>query len=140
LKIIKHENFPQRVAQLIRQFELLESDECTIQFPIEEYGDNVAPGEWMSVIGKPTAAHRPIVLTMDTGVRGNAVGIKAMKESRCSFVCLEHGWSKKPLQEFAWRILKAWPEIVKKAKEAHDTEQHCKIGVTINGKPYVTNL
>ena len=140
MKFVKHENFPDAIANLIRHLEHWERGETTIQFPQELYGNDVNPGEWLLAVGSPARQHRPTVLTLDSGIKENAVNIKAMKQSGCSFVVFARGWMKEPLRSFAWKAIRAWSAIVDQAEQSHEAKQQCRMDVSINGNITLTNL
>ena len=140
MKFVKHENFPDALANLIRHFEYWERGESTIQWPEDLYGKQVQPDEWFWVVGKQAWENRPVILTMDDGIKDNAVALKAMRESGCSFVFLERAWAKEVLQSMAWRILKVWPDIIATAESAKRARRQCRINVPVKGKINVTNL
>lgn len=140
MTFIKHESFPDGIANLIRHFEFQERGESHIKFPQELYGEDVTPTEWMNCIGRQARAHRPTILTMDSGIKGNAISEKEMRQSGCSFVILLKAWAREPVQPFAWRILKVWPEIVEAADSASAAARQCRIDVPLKGRIVVTNL
>jgi hypothetical protein len=140
VNFIKHENFPDAQANLIRHFEYQLHGQTLLQFPQELYGDSVTPKEWLACVGKQAKPHRPVIVTLDHGVVGNAITRKAMQESGCSFVVLGRTWADQPVETFAWRIIKAWPKIVELARSAHDGGRQCKIDVPLKGEPKRTNF
>lgn len=140
MSFIKHENFPDALANLVRHYEHWQSGTTTLKFPQELYGESVAPGEWLPVIGNQAWEHRPVVLTMDDGIKENTIGLKTMKGCGCSFVILAKAWAERPLTDTAWRILRYWPEIVAKCEVSRLAKRQCRIEVTIKGKLNLTNL
>jgi len=140
LIFVKHENFPDGYANIVRHFEFQQMGETLLKFPQELYGPDVRPEEWLSCVGKQAKEHRPLVLTLDDGIKENAVSLKAMRDSACSFVIFLRAWSKEGFQSFSWRLLKCWPKVVEAATAAHTAGRQCRIEVSINGKTFVTNL
>ena len=111
-----------------------------MRFPQEEFGDEVRPEEWLACIAKYTKEHRPFILTIDDGIRGNALSTKKMKETGCCFVHLARAWLDQPFDAFSWRIIKAWPEILRVSKLAYENGRQCRLDVTIQGKVHIVNF
>jgi hypothetical protein len=133
LKFIKHENFPDGIANLIRHFEFQRQGESILEFPQALYGDDIKPGEWLECIGNQAKAHRPFILTLDSGIKGNALTLEEMRSTGCSFVVFLKAWSKEPFDSFAWRAIKIWPEVVQRAANAHAAARQCRIDVPRKG-------
>ena len=141
MNFIKHENFPDAIANLIRHFEFWSVGEPTLLFPQELYGEGVLPHEWFQCVGKVAIQHRPAIVTLDDGVKSNALGLKAMKDCGCIFVVFSKGWADNtPFHEFAWRALRYWPEVVARSVAAYRATKQCKIEVSKTGKLSVLNF
>jgi len=41
-----------------------------------------------------------------------------LKECNLMFVCLAPGWPRLPWDDYAWKIVKVWPDIVKNVAQA----------------------
>jgi len=135
LKFLKHENFPDAIANLIRHFEYWCYGETTVQFPVDLYPEETEPGAWLLVVGKQAVEHRPTILTVDAGTGNNAVALKALRDTKCSFVFLSRKWRREEsLPEFSWKMLRVWPEIVERARDAHNAKRQVRIDVTPNGE------
>ena len=131
--IIKHENFPDGIANIIRHFEFQRAGESILKFPQEEYGNDLKPGEWLECVGKQAKSQRPFILTMDSGIKGNALTIDEMKRTGCSFVVFVKAWSTEPFDSFAWRAIKIWPDVVQQVQRSHTAGRHCRIDVPRKG-------
>ena len=139
MTILKHENFPDGMANLIRHYEFQLSGETCLVFPEQEYGD-ASPEEWMELAGKPGRMYRPAILTIDAGFNRGSISRKAMQACGCTFIVLQKAWFREPVRSFAWRILKAWPDIVAAAQQAHEAGKQCRIDVPLKGKVKVSGL
>jgi hypothetical protein len=146
LNFVKHENFPDAFAKLLALFEELEFGSSSIQTPQDLYGENVKPDEWFMIVGNPAFEHRPVILTMDAGVKENAVSLRMMRDSRCSFVILDRAWwtsvgkTAGPVQSHAWRLLQVWPDVRELIEKAFQARRQCRIDVPLKGRPRVLNL
>ena len=96
--------------------------------------------DWLDCAGKQGATHRPTVILVDDGIKTNAVSRQSMRESRCSFIVFARAWASEPWNRFAWKLLKAWPDITEMAMTAKEKGRQCRIDVTTNGKLHVGNL
>jgi hypothetical protein len=140
LILIKHENFPDGVANVIRHFEYQYRGETLLKFPQEIYGDEVKPDEWLPCVAKQSKSARPVILTVAAGIRENSLSTRAMKESGCNFVVLLKAWADQPLASFTWRILKCWPEVIQEATAVHDAGRQSRIEVSLHGRIVTTSL
>ncbi len=140
MTILKHENFPEGVANVIRHLEYWQRGETRLFFPQQLYGNEVKPDEWLACVGKPNRLNRPIILTLDPGIKENTLSRKAMQKSGCSFIVFLKAWADKPIDEFAWRGIKAWSDIVNAAQAANDAGRQCTIEVSLKGRATTFNL
>jgi len=81
------------------------------------YFDQGTPDtEWMPVVA--SWDNDVVVVSGDGRILRNKVERKVLKECGRSFVCLAPGWTKLPWNEYAWKIVKVWPDIRKNIEEA----------------------
>lgn len=80
---------------------------------IERLMDSVPQGtkdiEWLPKLA--VRDPKPIVLTGDARILRNKVERAALAEAKLKFVCLSAGWMHLKWEDYAWKIIKAWPEI-----------------------------
>jgi len=114
--------------------------ESFLKFPQELYGNSVTAKEWLDCVGKQAKAHRPTILSIDSGIMGNALTRKSMRQSGCSFALLTPTWADQGIETFSWRIIKAWPSILTMANEAHAAGRQCRIDIPIKGEPRIINF
>jgi len=92
-----HKNFPFLYGELLRLFDFDNEFETLGQ----DYPPDTPTEELVSVHGKQAEYMRAILVFLDDGIKTNAVGVKVMKESRCSFVVFERAWSNLNWKEFS---------------------------------------
>jgi hypothetical protein len=73
--------------------------------------------EWVSVLGKDVLTW--VDLSGDGAILKNRAELKALKEAKLTYFCMSNRWSKMKTSEYAWRLIKIWPDIVEKAKHAY---------------------
>jgi hypothetical protein len=61
---------------------------------------------------------KTVVVSGDARILKNKVERKVLKECNLTFVYLAPGWTKLPWEDFAWRIVKVWPDVVKNVEQA----------------------
>jgi hypothetical protein len=61
---------------------------------------------------------KPIVVCGDGRILRNKVERSVLKTAELTFVCLASGWTNLEWNQFAWKIVKAWPGIVQNASLA----------------------
>lgn len=125
---------------MLRKLESVSPFPHEIEDVVTEYGQGASIDDVLDCVGKLGKDHRPSILLLDDGVKENAVGLRAMRESRCSFVVFSRQWMKTPPEEFIWRLAKAWPAVTSKMATSRTKDAQCKIEVSINAKMFVTNL
>jgi len=140
LKFLAHDNFPILYLELLRLFEKSRQSKLEILDVTTEYGSGASMTEWLTCAGKQSEAHRPVILLIDDGVKDNQVGVRAMRESQCTFVRLARRWIDEGYDDFCWRLLKVWPDIVVATENAVVGGHQCRIDVSIKGKCTVVNL
>jgi hypothetical protein len=72
--------------------------------------------EWMPVVA--SWDNNVVVVSGDGRILRNRVEKRVLKDCGRSFVCLAPGWTKLPWKEYAWKIVKVWPDITKNIEEA----------------------
>lgn len=72
--------------------------------------------EWMRAVG--TWSPKPTILGGDGRILRNKVECGVLHDCDLMFVYLASGWTKIPWEEFAWKIIKAWPSIVQNVAKA----------------------
>lgn len=60
------------------------------------------------------------IVTCDGRIRTHPENAIAMKESMHTMVFFHKDWPRKTIEEQAWRIVKAWPDVVAEVRRARD--------------------
>lgn len=81
-----------------------------------DYFDNrksIPDTEWIRAIAKEKAKHlKVVVISQDLRILKNAAEKRALQECGYWFVTFHKSIMKFSWNEFAWKLLKAWPDIV----------------------------
>lgn len=135
--IYRHESFPFAVANLVKGYEEWYGS-TALRLPEEIFGPD---RYWMKRIMRDLKPEqkRPFILAVDDG-RRSGLTEGELRQSKCSFVIFHSGWFDKDQYEWAWRVLKVWPDILEKCNAAFEINKQCKLSVTTNGKIFVGNL
>ncbi len=109
------ENIPPKAARILSIFDP--------KYQVRAYTDYFEQGvpdvEWMQEVA--SWDDKPVVLGGDGRILTNKAEKQVLKECDLAFVFLKRGWTKLPWTEFAWKIIKAWPEIIKNVEQARYT-------------------
>jgi len=119
------ENISWRLARMLDQFD----QEHEVR-ALRDYFEAGTPDiEWMKVFASRKGD--PVAVAGDGRILKNKVERQALKECALMFVCLAPGWMKLPWEVFAWKMVKAWPDIV---RNANDARQPTLFEVSTHGK------
>lgn len=77
----------------------------------DSFADGTPDVEWISQIA--TWDERPVIVCGDSRILRNKVESQVLRDSRLTAVFLAKGWTKLAWDEFAWKIVRAWPSIVR---------------------------
>jgi hypothetical protein len=138
--IFIHPNFPALAAFMLRALEKGRQQPLSLMMPTEIYGTNDGPNEWLACVKKWSETERSTILTLDSGIKENAVTRASIRESGCNFLTFARRWQKTPWEEFAWRLVKYWPAVTGEVIAAESSGQHCKLEVAISGRVTRFNL
>jgi len=100
------ENFAPKAARMLNEF----SRENTVHHLTDHFEPGTADPVWLREIARWT--ERPVVLSADGRMLRNAVERRALQETNLTFVYLARGWVNTPWNQYAWKIVKAWPDIL----------------------------
>lgn len=88
---------------------------------IRVLGDHFEEGkpdiEWMRQVAEWDP--KPAILCGDGQILKNKAEMMTLRDSDLMFVYLAPGWTKLKWAHFAWKIIKAWPGIVKDVERAN---------------------
>ncbi|MBN2020637.1 MAG: hypothetical protein JW749_10490 [Sedimentisphaerales bacterium] len=83
---------------------------------IDNFDKGTPDEEWLPKVS--SWGDRTVVVSGDARILRNQVQRQVLKECKIAFVYLAPGWTKLPWEEYAWRIVKVWPDIVKNVEQA----------------------
>ena len=139
--IYRHESFPFPVANLIQGYEEWYGS-TAIRFPEDIFGREAAR-HWIRHIIENLRPDqkRPFVLAVDDG-RTPGFTDGQLRESKCSWTVFDSGWVDRSIDKYqwAWKVLRAWPDVLEKCQAAYDINKQCKLSVSIRGKITIHNL
>jgi hypothetical protein len=105
------ENFPINATRILDIFDLdNEMRHCTDLF--EKGTPDV---EWIEKLSKIDS--KSVVVSHDGRILRNKVERKALVECNLTFVYFTGIWAHTPWNEFVWRIVKIWPNIIKNVSQ-----------------------
>jgi hypothetical protein len=101
------ENFQRQAVQLLKAFD----QKITIRYLTDEFGRGVKDIDWLASAGRMEP--KPVILSGDGQILKNRVEKSTFRQAELIYVLLAPGWIHLEWREFAWKIVKAWPDIVK---------------------------
>lgn len=108
------ENISKNAAYMLTIFER--------KHKIRAHCDYFEPGtpdpEWLKVLASWNESETTVVVCGDGRILRNKVQKRILKECGLMFVYLAPGWTTIEWEDFAWKIIKVWPNIVKNVEEA----------------------
>ena len=106
------ENISEKAARLLETFDR--------ENEVRAHKDAVAPGtsdcDWIHEI--TSWSPKPTVVSGDGRLLANPAELAALKKSQLHFVYLKKGWTNESWENFAWKLLKVWPSIVRNVRNA----------------------
>jgi hypothetical protein len=125
------ENFIHKAALMLRAFD----DRHEIQPFLEQFERGTPDETWIPQIGARNT--KPIIVSGDGRILTNAVQRQLLRESGCIYVHLVPGWTNTPWEMYAYRIVRYWPEVVRRCAAAR---QQTVLALRINGRIDRINL
>lgn len=84
--------------------------------------------DWLR--GLAADAIETTIVTCDGRIRTHPDNALAMNESGHTMVFFHRDWPRKPIDELAWRVVKAWPDVLAKVRGLREP---ALIEVSVNG-------
>lgn len=106
------ENISFRAAYMLDQF----YDEHAVWAFLDHFKAGTPDPEWLAKVASWEEV--PVVIAGDGRILKNKVERQVLKGSGLRFVYLAPGWTNLVWPAFAWRIVKVWPDIVRKVEQA----------------------
>ena len=112
MTFVLDENISPRLAQILDIFD--QQNEIRHLTHVDQRG--AADVEWIGRLAKWQPV--PAVVCGDGRILRNAAEAAALREAGLTFVILSPSWMKTPFYDQAWKLLKAWPIVVKSVSHA----------------------
>jgi hypothetical protein len=106
LTFFTDENFIPKVGRIIRTYE----DQNQVILFAEKFARGTPDVKWIHNVG--TWEPKPVIVGGDGRILRNKAELRVLRETGCIYVYLSPGWTNTPIHEYAWKMLKYWPEIV----------------------------
>lgn len=106
------ENFMERGVRLLEAFEQVHE----VRHLLNYFPRGTPDTEWMAQIAGWD--ERPTILGGDGRILRNKVEAAVIAECDLMFVYLAPGWTNIKWHDFAWKIIKVWPAIVRNVESA----------------------
>jgi len=90
-----------------------------IQYHDDHFANDTSDTAWLKAVGswKP----KPIVISGDTRILKRRDEVHELVAQDLMFVCLAPGWTETPIDEYAWRFMKAWSGIVAAVSKCNES-------------------
>jgi hypothetical protein len=97
----------------------------------ERFHPRTTDTEWMTTLGQD--GEPPwIVVSGDGRILKNKVERRVLEEMKLLFFCLDKPWPNTELYEYAWKFMKVWPRIVRRATEGPGRIFRVKAGAALD--------
>ncbi|OHB78978.1 MAG: hypothetical protein A2Z25_19575 [Planctomycetes bacterium RBG_16_55_9] len=84
-----------------------------------EYFDPGTPDTiWMREVASWNKDETTVIVCGDGRILKNRVEKQVLKECELMFVLLAGGWTNLEWREFAWKIVKVWPDVIRNVEQA----------------------
>lgn len=100
------ENISPTAARLLDVFD----QENEIRALEDRFGQGKPDTDWLSALGEQSP--KPVIISGDGRILKNKAELLALRQANLMFVYLAPGWTRLRWEDFAWKIIKAWPSIV----------------------------
>jgi len=108
------ENISKKAAYMLDIFEQKHQVRACLDYFDQGTPDTV----WMRDIASWDENEPVVAVCGDGRILKNEVQKRVLKECKLMFVYLARGWTNLRWEVFAWKIIKAWPDIVKNVQQA----------------------
>jgi len=108
--VLFDENFPLAATVMLGYF-----DKKHEMRHNSDYFKGTADADWMPEVSQ---WGKTAIVSMDGRILRNKVERHALRQSGLYFVYLKRAWSQMRWHDFAWRIIKIWPDIARSLEQA----------------------
>jgi hypothetical protein len=81
----------------------------------DRFHEKTVDVEWIKALAADRSPLPWVILSGDGNILKNKVERRALREASLPFFCMAPQWVKMPMEEYAWKFMKAWPKIKKMA-------------------------
>ena len=106
------ENIIEHVARILAAFDR----EHEMRHAVDHFERGTPDTEWIPAVASWKGD--PVAVCADGRILRNKVERKVLKDSGLMFVYMASGWTNTPWVDYAWKIVKVWPQIVRNVGEA----------------------
>ena len=106
------ENIIEHVARMLAAFDR----EHEMRHALDHFDRGTPDTEWIPVVASWNGD--PVAVCADGRILKNKVERQVLKESGLMFVYMASGWTNTPWPDYAWKIVKVWPQIVRNVRQA----------------------
>jgi len=85
----------------------------TVEHHDDHFDENTSDIEWLGTIAKWDP--KPVVVSSDLRILRNPAESQALRGTELTFFALEKQWPQFSWEEWAWRMVKVWPLVVRHA-------------------------
>jgi len=108
------ECFPINAARMLSHFE----QDHEVRAHLDYFESGTQDTDWIQVLASWNANQTTVVVSGDGRILKNRVEKHVLKECGLTFVHLVSGWTHLRWQDYGWKIVKVWPDIVRNAADA----------------------
>ncbi len=95
--------------------------------------------DWLPVVA--SWGDKIVVVSGDARILKNRVERQVLKECKLGFVYLAPGWTKLQWEEYAWKIVKVWPDIVKNVEQTpYPSVFEVSMGLKVQAESLISKL
>jgi hypothetical protein len=106
------ENIIEHVTRMLAAFDR----ENEMRHAVDHFDRGTADTDWIPVVASWKG--RPVAVCADGRILRNKVERQTLKEAGLMFVYMASGWTNTPWEDYAWKIIKVWPHIVRNVSQA----------------------
>ena len=104
------ENIPKWAAYMLDIFDR----DHNIRASVDYFDEGTKDEEWIRAVAR---WDDPVAVCGDGRILKNRAERRVLKECGLMFVFLARGWTNLPWPDYAWKIVKVWPAIVKNVRQ-----------------------
>lgn len=101
------ENVTIHAVRLLDAFDL----QNQVRYLTQDFPPGVPDVEWIRAVAE--WEEPPVVLSGDGRILRNKAERAVLRSSNLTFVYLAKGWLNTPWNDYAWKIVRAWPGVVR---------------------------